>query len=398
MTQPDGRPAPRARRRAALRIDALPYPALALDDDGVILAVNPPLARILGERGGVAGRRLTDVVRGAASRRAAAALPERGDDARARTRLFLAGPERGAHAITFDVVRDGTTTWLVAPGAGRAVPRTPGRARRATHADAPASHVVHTMSHELRTPLNAIVGYAGLLRDGVYGALTDMQMRAVGALLRRARDLQALIDEMLELTSLELGTIALRSQPFDPRAVLEEVADAVAPMATPKSITIAVEGASPRAVRGDPQRYRQIVLHLATNAVKFTPPGGTVTLSLHRLGATRFATEVRDTGIGIARADLQRIFDVFEQVESGPTRRYPGIGLGLALVRRLVGRLGGRVSVESRPARGTRFTVVLPVVPATGAPGVPGVARLADAEVPSGPPELADGAPAAASR
>jgi CheY-like chemotaxis protein/nitrogen-specific signal transduction histidine kinase len=235
-----------------------------------------------------------------------------------------------------------------------------------------------TMSHELRTPLNAVLGYAGLLRDGVYGSITEQQQRAVRSIVRRARDLQLLIDDVLDLSRIETGRMGLREQEFDPVIVLREVQEAVAPFARDKPLTITVHADESRHVCLDRGKYRQVVLNLVANAVKFTPRRGEVEMSLEFGGDEHFTTRVRDTGIGIARENLHRVFENFQQLDSGTTRRYPGLGLGLSIARRIVELLDGTIEVESEPGHGTTFTVTLPTRSENGSAAVADSARRAD--------------------
>ncbi|HET7585718.1 MAG TPA: response regulator [Gemmatimonadaceae bacterium] len=223
------------------------------------------------------------------------------------------------------------------------------------------THVLATMSHELRTPLNAVLGYAGLLRDGVYGALAPEQSRAVQAIIRRTHDLQQLIDDVLDLASLDAGRAELRLGTFDPTDVVNEARHSIAARAAEKSLSVIVRYELRRPVYGDRARYRRILTNLASNAVKFTPPGGEVEITLADGGNGTFITRLRDTGIGIPPEQLGRIFDGFRQLERGPTRRFAGIGVGLALARRSAELMGGTLAVESTVDHGTTVVLRLPI-------------------------------------
>jgi signal transduction histidine kinase/CheY-like chemotaxis protein len=237
------------------------------------------------------------------------------------------------------------------------------RARALVEAGEAKARFLATMSHELRTPLNAVLGYAGLLRDGVYGAVSEQQQRAVQSIARRAKDLQLLIDDVLDLAKIESGRAELRVDEFDPSAVLAEVKDAIGSFARDKNLRVSVRTRIKRRVRLDRAKYKQVVLNLASNAVKFTPEGGEVELSVEEEDGDSMVTYVRDTGIGIAPENIGLIFDDFQQIESGTTRRFQGIGLGLAIVKRTVELLGGTVSVKSEPGRGTAFCMRFPLRP-----------------------------------
>ncbi len=237
------------------------------------------------------------------------------------------------------------------------------RAQALRDATEAKSRFLATMSHELRTPLNAVLGYSGLLRDGVYGAMNQAQERAILNIVRRAKDLQLLIDDVLDLSKIEAGRMELRYEEFDPRVILAEVEETIAPLASEKNLKIRSNAVSaPAAVRLDRTKYKQILTNLASNAVKFTPVGGTVEITVEGNDSKRFVSRVHDTGIGIAPQNLERIFESFRQVEDGTTRRYGGTGLGLAIARRLTELMNGTIRAESTLGQGATFVVTLPVV------------------------------------
>ena len=237
------------------------------------------------------------------------------------------------------------------------------RAQALRDATEAKSRFLATMSHELRTPLNAVLGYSGLLRDGVYGAMNEAQERAILNIVRRAKDLQLLIDDVLDLSKIEAGRMELRYEEFDPRVILAEVEETIAPLASEKRLQLKMSATSaPAHVRLDRTKYKQILTNLASNAVKFTPFGGTVEITIDGSAGTQFVTRVRDTGIGIAPQNLERIFESFRQVEDGTTRRYGGTGLGLAIARRLTELMNGTIRAESTLGQGATFVVTLPVV------------------------------------
>ena len=238
------------------------------------------------------------------------------------------------------------------------------RAQALRDATEAKSRFLATMSHELRTPLNAVLGYSGLLRDGVYGSMNEPQERAILNIVRRAKDLQLLIDDVLDLSKIEAGRMELRYEEFDPRVILTEVEETIAPLASEKKLQIRANAASaPQSVRLDRTKYKQILTNLTSNAVKFTPVGGTVEVIIEGgPDGKRFVSRVRDTGIGIAPQNLERIFESFRQVEDGTTRRYGGTGLGLAIARRLTELMNGTIRAESTLGQGATFVVTLPVV------------------------------------
>jgi signal transduction histidine kinase len=253
------------------------------------------------------------------------------------------------------------------------------------------SEFLANVSHELRTPLNAIVGFVDLLRDGVYGPLNARQVGPVERIEASANHLRHLVDQVLDLAKMAAGRLEVHTEPLELRPFVFDVASEVEPLITEKglSFSLAVGASLPR-VRTDPTHLRQILINLLGNAVKFTASGGiSVRGKLvgleerHGMPAVITAAsalldrsprpeglwivlQVADTGVGIPTKDRERIFDEFEQVNAGPRgdsiRR--GTGLGLSISRRLARLLGGDITVESEPGRGSVFTVWLPVDPA----------------------------------
>jgi signal transduction histidine kinase len=232
----------------------------------------------------------------------------------------------------------------------------------ALRANAAKSQFLAVMSHELRTPLNAIIGYADLLDVGVAGELNQAQADHLGRIRAGSRHLLRLIEDVLLFSRIEAGRETIYAEAVDLGAVLREAAALVNPMAEQKGLELRVSAPDePVRVTTDVGKVHQIVLNLLSNAVKFTD-AGTIVAEL-RPGEHEAVITVSDTGIGIAREHLERIFDVFSQVEQAPTRRVGGTGLGLSVTRNLARLLGGDVTVESRFPGGSIFTVRIPVVP-----------------------------------
>jgi signal transduction histidine kinase len=221
------------------------------------------------------------------------------------------------------------------------------------------SEFLATMSHELRTPLTAIIGYGELLADGITGPVTGEQSYQLGRIKASAMHLLGLIDEVLTFARLEAGRETVRAEAVDVRGAVRSAAELVAPMAAAKGLALRVE-APPGRVRldTDPGKLQQILVNLLSNAVKFTDAGTVEIAAEAPDGAAVF--RVRDTGIGIPPEQLERVFEPFTQVESSPTRRFGGTGLGLSVSRRLARLLGGDLSAESVPGEGSAFTLVLP--------------------------------------
>lgn len=215
------------------------------------------------------------------------------------------------------------------------------------------------MSHELRTPLQAVLGYSDFLLSGRQGELTLAQHEDITYIHLGAGRMVTLIEQMLDLSRMEAGQLTLRREAVDVQDVMEMVRQDVAPQAEANGIELRLTAPAnlPRAV-GDPDRIRQILLNLAGNAVKFTETGSVSLQACHRQGWLDIA--VIDTGIGIAEADLQSIFEEFRQVDGNLTRQYGGAGLGLAIARRLAEQMNGEVTVASTPGAGSTFTLRLP--------------------------------------
>lgn len=219
-----------------------------------------------------------------------------------------------------------------------------------------------TLSHELRTPLNAIYGWARMLETGRLDA--PATRHATQAILRNAVVQVQLIEDLLDVSRVITGKMRLDLRPLSPPAVIEAALDSVRPAATAKAIQIE-SVLDPRAgpIMGDPNRLQQVAWNLLMNAVKFTPSGGRIRIALRREGQD-VEIVVSDTGEGIAPDQLPYLFERFRQVDSSPTRRHAGLGIGLALVRHLVELHGGSVSVQSAGlGQGATFTVRLPVSP-----------------------------------
>jgi PAS domain S-box-containing protein len=240
------------------------------------------------------------------------------------------------------------------------------KARDAAEAASRAkSEFLANMSHELRTPLNAIIGFTEIMQDGLHGPLNERQQVDVGHVLDSSRHLLRLINDILDLARVEAGRTELCLVELDIFDAVRDAVSLISPLAQKKAIRLTVlpgpDGGLP--VRADEVRLKQILCNLLGNAVKFTPDGGFVEVGA-RVGADgKVVTSVRDTGIGIAEADRERVFAAFEQVDSSYGRREQGTGLGLSLTRRLVELHGGLVWVQSRIGEGSTFRFTLPSPP-----------------------------------
>lgn len=215
-----------------------------------------------------------------------------------------------------------------------------------------------TASHELRTPLNAIVGWVHVLQTGALNS-EEQQRQAVNAIERNARIQTRLIEDLLDVSRMIQGRVSLAVTPLNLRSIVDAAVDTIRPTAVAKEITLDVEAADDELpVVGDEQRLQQVIWNLLTNSVKYTPPHGHITIAARR-SAQRVIVKVSDNGDGIDPAFLPHVFEPFRQ---GASSTRSGLGLGLAIVRRLVDLHGGRITAESEgPGRGAQFTVSLPL-------------------------------------
>jgi PAS domain S-box-containing protein len=216
------------------------------------------------------------------------------------------------------------------------------------------------MSHELRTPLQAVLGYSDLLLLGPEGSLTPAQRADLGYIRDGAIRMTGLIDDLLDLSRMEVGQLDLAKEPVDLAVTIEQVRQDIAPQVGAKGLdlSIAIPPALPP-VSGDPARLRQILLNLAANAVKFTDAGAVQITA--RVADEEVQIDVSDTGIGIAAEDLPAIFEEFHQVDGSMSRRQGGAGLGQAIAQRLAEQMDGSITVISQPGSGSTFTLHLPV-------------------------------------
>jgi signal transduction histidine kinase/CheY-like chemotaxis protein len=227
------------------------------------------------------------------------------------------------------------------------------------------------ISHEIRTPLTAVIGFAEQLE---HAGGVDEAAELGGIIARNGHSLLALINDILDMSKMETGHLALERVPFAPGEALAGVRSLMAGQARQRGIGFDARLAPdcPAMVLGDPTRWRQIVLNLVSNAIKFTERGEVSVQVWYEPGAVRHACRVADTGIGMDAAQLERLFKPFEQADSSIARRFGGTGLGLYLVRQLAHSMGGAVAVDSRPGEGTRITVTVhaPAAPVPVAPPV----------------------------
>jgi PAS domain S-box-containing protein len=217
------------------------------------------------------------------------------------------------------------------------------------------------MSHELRTPLNAVIGFSELLEQQIFGPLNDKQKTYVGNVLVSGRHLLQLVNDILDISKVEAGRMDLAYERTPIGSIVDVVRSVIHAVAAKKAIDLAVDVPLDLPdVYIDPGRIKQVLYNLISNAIKFTPRGGLVQLGA-RVQGRSLVVAISDTGVGIAREDLPRLFREFEQLPQPGGVRPEGTGLGLALSRRLVELHGGRVEVESEPGKGSTFSVHLPL-------------------------------------
>ena len=256
------------------------------------------------------------------------------------------------------------------------------------------SEFLANVSHELRTPLNAIVGFVDLLRDGVYGELAPRQIGPVERIAASGTHLRHLVDQVLDLAKITAGRLEVHTDVVDLRSFVLDIAGEMEALISERGLALSLGiGSTLPRLRTDPTHLRQILVNLIGNAIKYTN-SGTISIRARLVGADPavmaermaratpdgvplqplpappagvwIALQVIDTGIGIAEADFERIFDEFEQVGAGPRGEsmQRGTGLGLSISRRLARLIGGDITVESQPRQGSTFTLWLPVDPA----------------------------------
>jgi signal transduction histidine kinase len=235
-------------------------------------------------------------------------------------------------------------------------------AEEAETANRQKDEFIAMVSHELRTPLNAVLGWARMLASK---QLPETRaIHAIQTIERNAASLEVIIDDLLDMSRIIAGTLKLTSQPVDVVALTQEALDVVRPMAAAKHIELSLSADSSMSdvVNGDPGRLQQVIGNLLTNAIKFTPDGGRVEVSVEHVGS-QMEVKVVDTGRGITADFLPHVFDRYRQADRITSRQHGGLGLGLAIVRQLIELHGGTVHAMSEgEGRGATFIIRLPIL------------------------------------
>jgi PAS domain S-box-containing protein len=348
-----------------------------VDGEGRFEFVNPAAEEVFGARGTLVGRLLADFLTEAEAavlrdqwnlrregRRSNYELRIRTPAGEARTLLVTATPRfdaGGDFQGSLGVFRDITER--------KAMEEALRHAKDAADAASLAkSAFLAVVSHEIRTPLNAVLGYLHLLQES---ELEHRDREHLDKAIHSAWALEGALGSLLDFSHLEAGKVQLDLQPFEPGSWLDRVEGVLEGMARAKGLVFAArrEGSVPGLVLGDPRRLEQVLLHLGGNAVKFTERGS-VNLRVRSSGGppgrTRLAFEVEDTGPGLSEVQRAGLFQPFTQADGSSTRRFGGLGLGLAISRRLVQLMGGVLEVDGRPGEGSRFRFTLDLVLAGG--------------------------------
>jgi len=226
-------------------------------------------------------------------------------------------------------------------------------------ADRLKSIFLASMSHELRTPLNSIIGFTGILLMGMVGDLTDEQRYQLDIVKKSASHLLDLINDILDISKIEANKAELACQQFFINDLIHEVIQLLQPKAAEKGINLFYEAAERIDIYSDQRRLKQILINLASNAVKFTEKGN-VTFTSEKLKSGEMIITVTDTGKGVKPEDMKKLFEPFQQIDASLTKKQEGTGLGLHLTQKIVTLLNGKITVQSEFGKGTTFRVTLP--------------------------------------
>ncbi|MBN1780597.1 PAS domain S-box protein [bacterium] len=232
--------------------------------------------------------------------------------------------------------------------------------KRLLELDRLKSMFLASMSHELRTPLNSIIGFTGILLMGMAGTLNPEQKKQLEMVKSSASHLLDLINDILDISKIESDKVDLSIQTFDLVDVILEVIKSIRPIADSKNLHLSYHGIENIRIDSDRRRVKQVLMNLISNSVKFTD-SGSVTVTLTSINDLSVSVEVKDTGIGIRKEELNILFHPFQQLDMSSTKKYEGTGLGLYLSKKIISLLHGEISVASKYGEGSAFTFVLPI-------------------------------------
>jgi two-component system phosphate regulon sensor histidine kinase PhoR len=338
------------RTRLQAVLEAMEEAVLVVDSDERVLLANPRLRELFSSPGaqeGLSGRSLLEAVRHTEVVDGLRAALRKGE---AQVREAAIGPA-GEPRVRFHVAP------FVQPDGSAGAVAVFHDVTELRRVEAIRRDFVANASHELKTPLTSIRGYAERLGDA---KLPEDAVRAVDAILGNARRLSALVEDLLELSRIESGSIPLRPEVVNAADLVRRSLADLEPRLRDAELSCVLEAVPDACVWADRHALEQVLGNLLDNAIKYTPEGGRLVVRVLPGGARRLRIEVEDSGIGIPRKDLPRIFERFYRVDPGRSRALGGTGLGLAIVKHLVQAMGGQLGVESQVALGSRFWVELP--------------------------------------
>ena len=356
----------RSAQQAQMLFDAYPVPAYVYDRESLqFLAVNDQAAAEYGysreeflERTALDIRPVEDQ-----PQFLAAVCGDRAAEGQVLRHLHKNGSLFDVHTVVHDIVMHGRAARMVVAynitERRRREEELQEAKRKAEAASLSKSEFLASMSHELRSPLHTITGFSELLEEEIEGPLNEKQKRFVQHINRDSHHLLALINDILDLSKIEAGRLEFLTEDFDANSVVEEVLGTIRPQADAKAITMLNTLPADIVLRADRLRFKQIVLNLFSNAVKFTPHNGQIGIAASWF-RDQLAFTVWDTGIGIPREHSDAVFDVFYQAGTTTKGVREGTGLGLSISKRLVEQQGGQIWLESEPGRGSRFTFSMP--------------------------------------
>lgn len=230
------------------------------------------------------------------------------------------------------------------------------------------SELVAKVSHDLRTPLTSIIGFAEMMQLGLYGPVTAVQKETLGKIMQSTEDLVLLVNDLLDLSQLEAGTLRLGRVPFNPANLLSRMENMMRLLAATKGLTLTtrIMPDLPDQLIGDPDRLHQILVNLVSNALKFTDEGGEVSVCLCYFDEQTWGLRVQDSGMGIPPELHDIIFEEFRQADTALDSPRRGVGLGLSIVKQITAAMGGSIKLESNIGEGSTFTIRLPLITPTG--------------------------------